>query len=353
MQISQEHLRSNLNAESEVIKTSIAQEIDTHINEAKKSIEEITQIGTETLHRNLNRQKKNFDKAVVWFTLICILTICLVVTGRIIMEKRIGQVEQNAISHLSETTVGSDDIAKSLQAFNKVEEGIVELDKKLKIELKRPLLRPLPSPLEQMQTIIASANRFHGIRVKPTLSSKTWELGLATIKGHVRTENQDYGLCFKIRGHDVLIVADGCGGVPHGRRAAYLAVKSAAVSIVHDYGTAPLWYSPHVKDISAKAILRVSHRLAIEGDKLNITDIRLGPRTTLIVVIGNKRESGYAYIGDGGGCVVKANGEVNRFLDPQKADNFAMNVLAASLGPVSQRHHEAIGNMIPHNVYYG
>jgi len=130
-----------------------------------------------------------------------------------------------------------------------------------------------------------------------------------------------------------LIVADGCGGVPHGQTAAYVAAVSAAVSVARTYGMSQRWYTPHVKDAAAKAIVDAAHRLAVEGDKLNVTDIRGGLRTTLIVVIGNKREIGYAYIGDGGGCVVRTCGEVCRFLDPQKANDFAMNVLAASLGP--------------------
>jgi len=336
IQIDQQDLRSNLTARSGELTTSITEKVGAQITEAGRASEELTKRDMDTLRWNLNQQRQDFNMAVVWLATICTLIVGLIVTGRILMEKSIGQVEQDAISRLSETAVINGDIAKPLQASGEGVGLAAKLDKKVKIELTRPKPQPLPSPLEQMQAIIASANRFHHIRAKPALSSESWGIGLATDKGFVRLENQDFGLIFKINGHDVLIVADGCGGLPHGQRAAYLAATSAAVSIVRAYGTAPRWYSPNVKDVAAKAILDAAHPLAVQGDKLNITDIRLGLRTTLIVVIGNKSEVGYAYIGDGGGCVVKATGEVNRFLDPQKANDFAMNVLAASLGPVME-----------------
>jgi len=82
--------------------------------------------------------------------------------------------------------------------------------------------------------------------------------------------------------------------------------------------------------------MAAARRLAIEGDKLNITDVRGGLRTTLIVVIGNHKKLGYSYIGDGGGYIVSPTGETRQFLAPQKASNSAMNVLAASLGPMMQ-----------------
>jgi serine/threonine protein phosphatase PrpC len=159
---------------------------------------------------------------------------------------------------------------------------------------------------------------------------------LATAKGNVRSENQDYGLCFQIAGHQALVMGDGCGGVPHGQRAAYLASVSAAVSIIRTFARSSRWHAPCLKSAAQKAIADAGHRLAIEGDKLNISEIRGGLRTTLIVVVANKRQIGYGYIGDGGGCVVHSSGEVQHFLKPQKANEFAMNVLAASLGPMME-----------------
>lgn len=318
--------------------TSTTEKADAQTAEARHAGARLIDTEIEALRGDLAEQRKNFSRALIWFAVITVLGIGLLTTGRILMEKRIRQVEQNAISHLSETAAAYDDTPKPLPELAKGVgvAGKPTAEKKVNVEPTRPRPRPLPTPVEQMQTIIASANRFLHIRVKPMLPSGLWKIGLATNKGNVRSENQDYGLCFKTDGHDVLIVADGCGGVPHGQRAAYLAAISAAVSVVRAYGMAPRWHTPHVKDVAARAIMDAAHRLAVEGDKLNVTDIRGGLRTTLIVVVGNKREAGYAYIGDGGGCVVKASGEVNRFLDPQKASDLAMNVLAASLGPMME-----------------
>jgi len=284
------------------------------------------------------QESHDFNRALIWFAAIAILFIGLYITGRIFMEHRIRQVEQSNISLLSEKEATCGDAPKPSQKITKGVgfTGKSIMDKKVKVEPTRQQPQPLPTPVEQMQAIITSANQFRHIRIKPALPSGLWEIGLATNKGYVRSENQDYGLCFKTDSHDVLIVADGCGGVPHGQRAAYISAISAAVSVVRAYGMAPRWRTPHVRDVAARAIMDAAHRLAVEGDKFNVTDVRGGLRTTLIVVIGNKREVGYAYIGDGGGCVVKALGEVNHFLDPQKANDFAMNVLAASLGPMME-----------------
>jgi len=318
--------------------TSTTEKADARVAKAQRFDTRMINTEIETLRGDLTEQLKDFSRALICFTVITLLGLSLLTIGRILMERRIRQVEQNTVLHLSETAAVSCNTPKPVPVSGKdmVVVGKATTENKVNVKPTRPHPEPLPTPVEQMKRIIASANRFRHIRIKPVLPSGFWEIGLATNKGNVRSENQDYGLCFKTDGHDVLIVADGCGGVPRGQRAAYLATLSAAVSVVRVCGMAPRWHSPHVKDIAAKAIIAAAHRLAVEGGKLNVTDIRGGLRTTLIVVVGNKRELGYAYIGDGGGCIVKASGEVNRFLDPQKANDFAMNVLAASLGPMME-----------------
>ena len=292
----------------------------------------------DALRDDLAQKQQGLAWAVTWLAVVSLLGISLIIMGRIIMEKRIRNVEQSVISRLSETVADSGSYPMTSLELAKNTEAIAEpaTDEEPRIRPARPGPRRVQSPTEQMQVIISSANEARHIRVKPERPSSPWQLGLATHKGNVRAENQDFGLCFRIDGRDVLIVADGCGGVPHGQRAAYLAVISAAVSLVRVYGMAPRWHPPTAKEAAAKAIKDAAHRLAVEGDKLNITDVRGGLRTTLIVVIGDKREIGYAYIGDGGGYIIRPTGEVHRFLDPQKADDLAMNVLAASLGPMME-----------------
>jgi serine/threonine protein phosphatase PrpC len=63
---------------------------------------------------------------------------------------------------------------------------------------------------------------------------------------------------------------------------------------------------------------------------------RDGLRTTLIVAIATADRYHFAYIGDGGIFVVRANGIVDAPMNPQKAEGGALNVLAACLGPFSE-----------------
>ena len=309
---------------------------DERVAEAERTGTQIVDTEIAAFHESLATQRQEIQRTRVLFGTIAVLTIGLLVLGRIFMEKRIRQVEMYAWPQLADAVATHDKTiapSPSRDADTGKDEESHGLKNNVKVAPKRSQQDTPGPPDKLMAEIIASAGKAPNIRVKPTSPAGVWALGLATIKGNVRSENQDYGLCFQIAGHDILVVADGCGGIPHGQRASYLATVSAAKSVIHSYGTAPRWQSPKVKDVAVKAIMSAAHSLAIEGDKLNITDVRGGLRTTLIVVVGNKREVGYAYIGDGGGCVVQSNGEVKHFLEPQKANGHAMNVLAASLGP--------------------
>ena len=57
-------------------------------------------------------------------------------------------------------------------------------------------------------------------------------------------------------------------------------------------------------------------------------------RTTLIVVLAGSDGYGYAYLGDGGGVLVRANGTLEHFLKPMKGE--ASNLVLGSLGPRRQ-----------------
>ncbi len=269
-----------------------------------------------------------------WLVLLTVAGGLLIIGPGLYWENRIRQVERLALSGISELAPTRARPAPVPHSTNSTRVSAApRTNKQTGIEPKRPQPRSLPAPADQMRRIIAQANRMESIRTKPTLNSTSWGIGLATDKGNVRNENQDYGLCFNVGGRDVLIVADGMGGTPHGQRAAYLAVMSAAVSVVLHYGKAPLWKTPNAKDVAERSLLDAARRLSVEGDKLNITAVQEGLRSTLIVAIRAKDEVGFAYIGDGGGCIIRSSGEVVHFLEPQKAHACGMNVLAASLGP--------------------
>jgi serine/threonine protein phosphatase PrpC len=314
------------------------EQADAQLNQARRTVGKLVETRLDGLRRSMSQQQQELLRVMNWLVLIGVLGIGLTLIGGIIMQKNIHELKEIAFSQFSETaatTRGEPNPAAGPSGTTEAGRTAMAEDK-TDVEPMRPRQVPLPTLNEQMQTIIDAASQLRDVRLKPTIPSAAWGLGLATNKGNVRSENQDYGLCFQIAGHDVLIVADGCGGVPHGQKAAYLAAVSAAVSLVRSCGIASRWHAPRVEDTAAWAIADAAHRLALEGDRLNVTDVRGGLRTTLIVVIGNEHEIGYGYIGDGGGCVVKSSGEVHRFLNPQKASEFAMNVLAASLGPMME-----------------
>lgn len=272
------------------------------------------------------------EAAIVLAAISCLLT-TLVIVERFRMRKQLNEMEAAVLGRTPDNSPG--DSAELQRRGSKGDWAIAPLARCIVgIRPERPAALRVPGPREQMDTMIEAAAKLKRYRVRLRHPEGPWTMGLATTRGNVRPENQDYGLCFQLDDdHEVLVIADGCGGVPFGQRAAYVAVVAAAVSVVQAYGSGPLLFAPHVEDAAAQAIIDAAHRLAVEGDKLNVSDLRGGLRTTLIVLIGSRREIGYAYIGDGGGYVVRASGAVESFLMPQKASPLALNVLAASLGP--------------------
>ena len=182
----------------------------------------------------------------------------------------------------------------------------------------------------EQQTAQADSTREHKGIVKPC---GAWSIGTATKKGNVRAENQDACLGFQINEHDVVLVADGCGGLPYGGKAASLAVSCAKTSILTALQADKI---TSLRVIALRAVLKAAWRLIEEGRLMGIREINEGLRTTLIVIVADKKEIAYSYIGDGGGLVLKTTGEIKKFLEPQKASETALNILAASLGPILQ-----------------
>jgi PPM family protein phosphatase len=190
-------------------------------------------------------------------------------------------------------------------------------------------------PNELLHRVIKAAQHSRRIKIVPTSAGpRPWNIGLASVTGEVRERNEDYGVAFEIAGHQIIVVADGMGGLPFGREASYAAVRAAVLSIVRDLGTLRFWRRPRLAMI-AEAAVRAAERW-LTGMANRVTSDLTGFRTTLIVVCASRRSYGYSYIGDGGGCVLRASGELKHFLIPQKAPADAPNVLLASLGPTTE-----------------
>jgi len=198
-----------------------------------------------------------------------------------------------------------------------------------------PVQHPLPCVpqardfLNELLQVAASDGTVHN---KPTYAEGRWRMGFDTVKGNVRGQNEDYVLGFEVHRRQVLILADGCGGTPFGQRASFLAVREAALSVIQEYGCAPAADVPGETAVAWKALRHAAHALSREGDKLNVSEVHDGLRTTLVVVIAGERQYGIAYAGDGGGLILRASGKSENFLKPQKV-NSIQNLLATSLGP--------------------
>ena len=200
---------------------------------------------------------------------------------------------------------------------------------------KRLVPDELPSTGDKLYSMIDIINQEEHYSNKAFIPSEPWTLACSMQKGYVREKNEDYGWCFQMGDQQIAVLADGCGGIPHGQTAAYLAVVSATAYIMSEFSDRD-WASCHdLQYVAEASIFEAAYQLALFGDKYNLAKIQDGLRTTLIVVIADKKDIGYAYIGDGGGYVIHKFDDITRFLKPQKAQDLGLNVLAGSLGPVT------------------
>ena len=198
-----------------------------------------------------------------------------------------------------------------------------------------PLNMQIPSAEELVHSLALYAEYSPAIQAIPMIATEPWSLGLTTLQGNVRSENQDYGVCCHIGGYKVIAIADGMGGLPHGQVAAFLACAEALTSIVADLGGVRLQRTIKPMRAIKRAFTQAHHALSVHGDKLMIADINDGLRTTLIIVVAKGRKLYYGYIGDGAINILHHDGALQSILGPQRKDGY-LNVLSASLGPIRQ-----------------
>ena len=190
-----------------------------------------------------------------------------------------------------------------------------------------------PSPEAALTALVAEAKK-RGFATVPGSASRPWGAGVASITGNVRRENQDAAIAFEVGSTTVLIVADGLGGLPHGQEAARLAVGAASLTIAEALGREAS--PPALPELVAEeGLLEAAPALCRKARASGWVTNLDGFRTTLIVVVATPTAYGYAYLGDGGGVVLRQPGASEAFLVPQKADGVA-NIVAGSLGPVIQ-----------------
>ena len=161
-----------------------------------------------------------------------------------------------------------------------------------------------------------------------------WGLGLASVVGPVRSENQDHAVAWDQGQFRVIVVADGMGGLPRGKEAATTATRRVARHLAAHIAegnmlSRPLEVISECFNVAAGA-LRITTGITGNSD---------GLRTTLIVVVLTPQAMFWGYIGDGGCWVYRQDGTIDNILTGHK-DPDAPNVLFASLGPTVQGYPE-------------
>lgn len=159
-----------------------------------------------------------------------------------------------------------------------------------------------------------------------------WSIGGRSITGQVRSKNEDYLIAAGISDYQVVVLADGCGGVPHGASASQLAADAAGAELVWHLTRSPTCVNRAIET----AFNAAAKRLEAEGKQRGIQEAHDGLRTTLVILVAAKRRFYCCFIGDGGCEILHADGSRTVLLVPQRGDPAASNVLAASLGPQVQ-----------------
>jgi len=140
-----------------------------------------------------------------------------------------------------------------------------------------------------------------------------------------RSENQDYGLVFRLGSAEsspvILVVADGLGGHPGGRAASYLACKGVAEAA-----------ASHA-DLEAHELLAVLQR----GAEASVAAFaaQMPPETcltTVIVAVVMADKYCLAWVGDGGACVRRRHGQWESLMEPHRGPSGQLHEVGAYLG---------------------
>lgn len=159
-----------------------------------------------------------------------------------------------------------------------------------------------------------------------------WRIGSCCIKGNVRDNNQDYAVAFEIGDLQVGIIADGMGGLSHGKQASYIATKAATSQIIKDHATL-LSGQMDVRRLMESAIMTASAQVQEKAAQYNIKSHQ-GLRTTLIIAIGTLCEWRIGYLGDGGAVILRENESQLQLLFPHRGEQ--QNIVHSSLGPAQE-----------------
>lgn len=172
----------------------------------------------------------------------------------------------------------------------------------------------------------ATFRRAWHISIALSVRSLAWQIGAASATGPVRCVNQDFVVAMNTPIGQALVIADGCGGVPHGEAASRRAALAASAII------ASARCDPD-EMLLRQAFEAAARRLEDLGAELMIEALEGGLRTTLIVVLASAEQLHLGWIGDGGCDLLLPCGHVDRLLAPHRPSSGDSSRLEASIGP--------------------
>lgn len=166
-------------------------------------------------------------------------------------------------------------------------------------------------------------------------ASNPLRVGFATHKGFVRERNEDRVIAFQLGERVCLVNADGMGGEEDGEKGSRSATYGAALELTKIYGGLCAEFL-HPEAAAALALAAAQREIQRATGGLTQPRPRTGCRTTLLVAVADGDQLGFAYLGDGGGCIVRNGGaEVESFVTPMKVAP-GSNVICGSLGPIPE-----------------
>ncbi|MDO9016918.1 MAG: protein phosphatase 2C domain-containing protein [Deltaproteobacteria bacterium] len=187
-----------------------------------------------------------------------------------------------------------------------------------------PRLEEEPDPLVRLQ-MLAAADVLLRVGARPP--APPWGAAVATLGGYVRAENQDTAAAFAVGPHEVIVVADGCGGLPRGREAARVATAAAVASLAADLSASHL---PRL-DAVRRAFSAASEGLRLVARAYRDPDTR-GLRSTLLIAIAGGETFTVGYLGDGSVVHVDVEGRSLPLFEPMRSEQ-AGAALTGSVGP--------------------
>lgn len=148
----------------------------------------------------------------------------------------------------------------------------------------------------------------------------------------MRESNQDRVYTTRLGGCEVVVVADGLGGLPRGEEAAEFAASQALLRLRRKLPSMLRLGPAAVRTLLVATIWSVAVAMARDAARRGLHPDADGFRSTLVVLVALPDAYAVAWVGDGGVVVVRVSGEVVQLVVPHKSMT-SPDILDASLGP--------------------